>query len=127
MIVVIISVSVQFGIFGILIGQIVSSVLAYIPNSYFSIKLIDYSVAEQLRDFIPTLLLAVTMGIIMYAAGLVFPLGDFAYIMVIGLAGATFYVLSNYLLKMPAQLLILEIIKEQYLKENHLNKDLNHG
>lgn len=127
MIVTIILISVRFGIFGILIGQIVSSVLAYIPNSYFSIKLINYSVSEQFHDFIPTLLLAVAMGLIMYATGLVLPFGDFAYILVIGLGGATFYVLTNYLLKMPAQELMLQIIKEQYLKENHLNKSPNHG
>lgn len=127
MIVTIILISVRFGIFGILIGQIVSSVLAYIPNSYFSIKLINYSVSEQFHDFIPTLLLAVTMGLIMHATGLVLPFGDFAYILVIGLGGATFYVLINYLLKMPAQELMLQIIKEQYLKENHLNKSPNHG
>lgn len=118
MIVVIISVSIQFGIFGILMGQIVSSVLAYIPNSYFSIKLIDYSIAEQLRDFIPTLLLAVTMGVVMYSIGLVLPLGNFAYILVIGLGGATFYLLTSHLLKIPAQLLVLQIIKEQYLNKN---------
>jgi len=120
MIVIIILFSVQFGIFGILIGQIVSSVLAYIPNSYFSIKLIDYSVPEQLHDFIPTLLLAVTMGVVMYSIGLVLPLGNFAYILVIGLTGATFYVLTNHLLKMPAHLLLLQIIKEQYLKKSEL-------
>jgi len=127
MIVIIILISVKFGIFGILIGQIISSFLAYIPNSYFSIKLIDYSVAEQLHDFIPTLLLAVTMGVFMYATGLVLPLGEFGYVLVVGLAGATFYVLTNYLLKTPAQLLMLQIVKEQYLKKRYLNGSLNHG
>ncbi|AKB23275.1 lipopolysaccharide biosynthesis protein [Methanosarcina sp. WH1] len=116
MIVIILLASIQYGIFGILIGQIVSSFIAYIPNSYFSIKLIDYSVPEQLHDFIPTLLLAVTMGVIMYTIGLILSVGEFVYVLVIGLAGATFYVLTNHLLKMPGQLLILQIIKEQYLK-----------
>jgi O-antigen/teichoic acid export membrane protein len=118
MIIIIVLISVRFGIFGILIGQIVGSVLAYIPNSYFSIKLIDYSVMEQLEDFIYTLLLAVTMGIFMYAVGLVLQLGGFAYFLVIGLAGAIFYVLINHLLKTPAQLLVLQIVKERYLKKN---------
>ena len=127
MIMIIILISLRFGIFGILIGQIVCSILAYIPNSYFSIKLIDYSVMEQLEDFIYTLLLAVTMGIFMYAVGLVLQLGGFAYFLVIGLAGAIFYVLTNYLLKTPAQMLVLQIVKEQYLKKEYLNKSLNHG
>ncbi|MDR6223035.1 lipopolysaccharide biosynthesis protein [Methanococcoides alaskense] len=122
MIVIIILISVQFGIFGILVGQIVSSVLAYIPNSYFSVKMIDYSVSEQLKDFIPTLLLSITMGVFMYVTGSVLPIGNFAYLLVIGLAGTVFYVLINHLLKMPAQLLMLQIIKEQYLKTGH-----NHG
>ncbi|MGE5474324.1 MAG: lipopolysaccharide biosynthesis protein [Ignavibacteriales bacterium] len=117
MIVVIILISVRFGIFGILIGEIVGSVLAYIPNSYFSTKLIDYSVPEQLHDFIPTSLLAFTMGVTMYTVGLFLPLGEFAYVLVIGLGGAAVYVLTNYLFKIPAQLLVLEIIKEQYLIE----------
>jgi len=118
MIVIIILISVKFGIFGILIGQIISSFLAYIPNSYFSIKLIDYSVAEQLHDFIPTLLLAITMGVFMYATGLVLPLGEFGYVLVVGLGGAMFYILTNHLLQIPAHLLILQMIKEQYLKRN---------
>lgn len=52
----------QYGITAIIIGQIVNSVLGYIPNSYYSKKLINYSVCEQLADFIPTLLLAGTVG-----------------------------------------------------------------
>jgi len=127
MIAIIILVSIHFGIFGILIGQIVSSFLAYIPNSYFSIKLIDYSTLEQLQDCIPTLLLAVTMGGFMYATGSFLRSEDFEYVLVTGLAGATFYILTNYLLKMPAQLLVLQIIKEQYLKTRHLTRSLNHG
>lgn len=121
MTIIIIIISVQFGIFGILIGQIFSSVLAYIPNSYFSIKLIDYSVPEQLHDFIPTLLLAVAMGVIMYVVGLLIPLGGFMYLFGIGLTGAVFYVLASHLLKINAQLFLLQIIKEQYFKKgkNH--------
>jgi hypothetical protein len=101
--------------------------LCYIPNSYFSIKLVDYSVQEQLRDFIPALLSAGAMGIFMYVAGLVLQLGEFGYILVTGLAGAAFYVLTNYLVKTPSQLLMLQIVKEQYLKKRHLGKGLNHG
>lgn len=127
MIVIIILITIHFGIFGILIGQIVSSILAYIPNSYFSVELIDYSLSEQLHDFVPNLLLAAAMGAFMYITGLVLPLGEFAHVFVIGLLGGTFYVLTNYLLKMPAQEIMLQIIKEQYLKENRLNKSLNHG
>jgi len=111
--------SVQYGIFGILIGQIILSVLAFIPNSYFSIKLIDYSALEQLRDFIPTLLVATAMGFFMYVLGLVMPLDRFVYLLVVVLSGFTFYVIINYLLKIPAQLMLLQIINEKYVKSNN--------
>ena len=116
---VVLFISVQYGIFGILIGQIIFSVIEYIPNSYFSIKLIDYSALEQLRDFIPTLLVATAMGFFMYVLGLVMPLDRFVYLLVVVLSGFTFYVIINYLLKIPAQLMLLQIINEKYVKSNN--------
>lgn len=116
MIVLILLVSVQFGIFGILIGQIISSVLTYIPNSYYSVEMIDYSIPQQLKDFIPTLAISITMGGFMYFTGLLLPIRDFVYLLVVGLLGVLFYVLMNHLLKMPAQLLLLQIIKDQLQK-----------
>lgn len=44
--------SLKWGVLGILIGQIISSLIAYFPNSYFSQKLIGYSVVEQMQDVI---------------------------------------------------------------------------
>src|SRR5690606_14545823 len=40
--VVVILISYRWGVYGLLIGQIVTSVLAYLPNSYYSSKLIGY-------------------------------------------------------------------------------------
>lgn len=55
-------VSSRYGIKAILVGQIVTSILAYIPNSYFSAKLIGYSVPEQLKDVFPILFVSVLGG-----------------------------------------------------------------
>ena len=52
-IIIIFLISLRYGIIGILIGQIIGSILSYIPNSYFSAKLINYPVREQLQDFLP--------------------------------------------------------------------------
>lgn len=48
----------RYGVFAIIIGQIVVSFLNYIPNSYFSKKLLGYGINEQIRDFFPILLSA---------------------------------------------------------------------
>lgn len=49
--IVIMAISLQWGIYGLLVGQIITSVIVFIPNSYFSKKLIGYGVYSQLRDF----------------------------------------------------------------------------
>jgi O-antigen/teichoic acid export membrane protein len=116
--VIILFICIPYGIFAILIGQIGLSVLAFIPNSYFSIKLIDYSAHEQLRDLIPPLLVATAMGFFMYAQGLIMPFNGFVYILVVGFSGILFYMILNYLLKIPGQLMLHQIIKEKYPVEN---------
>jgi len=51
----------RFGIQAVIIGMIIVSVINYIPNGYYSKRLLDYSVGEQLGDFLPVLM--VTLGI----------------------------------------------------------------
>lgn len=50
-------------------GQIATSIIAYYMNSYYTGKLLSYPVMEQLKDFIPSLGLALVMGIGVYLIG----------------------------------------------------------
>ena len=116
-------ISIPYGIFGILIGQIVSSVLCYLPNSYYSIKLIDYSVSEQLSDFFPTLVIATSMGLFIYLIDLTLPFNGLVFLFIGISSGIIFYVVSNYLLKMQAQLILWQIIKRQYASHGENNNE----
>lgn len=95
-------VSFQFGIVGILIGQIINSALAYIPNSYFSYQLIGYSIKEQLTDFVPTLALSIII------AGLVFALQHWlqwwplAKLIILGLLALSLYIIGAHFLRLNA-------------------------
>lgn len=51
-------VSYRYGVIGILIGQIVLSFIAFIPNSYYSNRLIGYSIKEQFLDCMTPLLMS---------------------------------------------------------------------
>jgi O-antigen/teichoic acid export membrane protein len=117
--VIILFICIPYGIFAILLGQIGLSVIAFIPNTYFSIKLIDYSVLEQLRDLIPPLLVATAMGFFMYVQGLIMPFNGFVYLLVVGFSGFMFYMILNYLLKIPGQRMLHQIIKEKYFVGNN--------
>jgi len=105
MMVVILAISFRYGVFGILIGQIIGSVLAYIPNSYFSAKLINYSVREQVSDFMPSLVLTGAVASLIYGAAFLIQWTAFLKLMVLVfmtgllyLSGAHFFKLQAYLL-----------------------------
>lgn len=59
-------ISLQFGIYALVWGGFISSVLSTFINAYPNRKLIKYSFAEQWRDLVPSLLLSLVMGFIVY-------------------------------------------------------------
>lgn len=93
-------ISFRYGIVAILLGQILSSVIAYLPNSFYSKQLIGYSLYEQLTDFLPGLLLS---GFIGY--GLWWLVGFLSWheitkLLVLGSMGMTLYLFGAWLLKL---------------------------
>lgn len=53
---------IKFGIIYLIIGQLASSIIAYFLNSFWSKSLINYSSFEQLKDIVPSLILAIIIG-----------------------------------------------------------------
>jgi len=106
----IIFVSYRYGIIGILLGQIFSSVLNYIPNSYFSEKLIKYSVREQLLDFLPSLVLSLIVGGLIYGFTLLSKWSDFVQLLVLSILGVAIYFLSAHILNLKAYCITREVI-----------------
>ena len=51
----IIFIGIYWGIEALLIGRIITSIVAYFLNSYYSADLINYSTKEQLKDILPSL------------------------------------------------------------------------
>ena len=101
----------------ILIGQIICSVLAYLPNSYFSDKLIGYSVREQIGDFLPCLVLSGAIAGAVYVAVLVSTLPDLMELIMFGIAAVTLYLIGAYALKLQALTLTLQVVKERINKK----------
>lgn len=63
----VLSFSWRYGILGMIFGQIMVSVLAYLPNSWFTGRLIGYSFVEQIADVYPVAIASVAAGSITYA------------------------------------------------------------
>lgn len=92
--------AVQYGIYGLLYFQVINYTLEFYVNSYYSGRLINYSFREQLADILPTLLIAIGIGIIswLFNSYLVkaFHLNNFLLIVIIGVFYSSLYfIISN--------------------------------
>ncbi len=58
-----------FGIKSMIVGIIIFNVIGYFINSFWSGRLIGYSVKEQLTDILPAFLLAIVVNSIVFIAG----------------------------------------------------------
>lgn len=105
--------SFKYGIKGILVGQIIATILVYIPICYFSFKLISYSVREQMLDLIPNLSLSVFVAIFVWGAGFISPWPAFVELIVLCPIFGLLYFLGAYLLKLQAFFLSMSLLKER--------------
>lgn len=85
----IIIVGVFWGIKAMIIGMIINSFFAYYLNSYWSGKLINYPLKEQVADVLPSFLLALGVSVPIYIGGNLLNLG-FLLTLVIQLAAGIF-------------------------------------
>lgn len=62
--IVIFVISIYWGIYGLLVGQVFNGVVVYMLNSHYTKKLINYSNREQISDVLPYILVAASAAIL---------------------------------------------------------------
>ena len=63
---IILGISIPFGVYAMTLGVFINSVLSTFINAFPNLKLIDYRFQEQWKDIIPSLLLSILMGSVVY-------------------------------------------------------------
>lgn len=94
---------IPFGIMGLLYFQLFFSVFAYYINSFYSGKLINYSILEQLKDIWPVLFLSGVLGITIYYLDKTFFThyqNNFLRILWTGISYSILYLSVSYLVKL---------------------------
>lgn len=92
----------RYGVTAILVGRIVQSILAYIPNCYFSSRLIDYRIREQLSDVMPTLLLSIVISGSAYMLVRASIMPPLLKLLLFGFVGLFLYLLIAKLMKLES-------------------------
>jgi teichuronic acid exporter len=63
----ILGVTVFYGVYAIALGQVLSGIISTFINAYPNKKLLNYSYVEQWKDIMPSLLLSLVMGAVVYS------------------------------------------------------------
>jgi len=92
----------RWGIKAMIWGQMITSVLAYFLNSYYTERLIHYSVWEQARDLCPYLAASALMGLIVMLAGSFLPPGDLGQLAFRTAFGVVVYLVLCRSMRLPA-------------------------
>ena len=81
----------RWGIDAMVAGMVVNDFLSYFVNSFYTKRLIGYSIPEQLRDLFPYLAVSALMGLVVFAVNLPLPAGHIGQVILKVAVGATLY------------------------------------
>lgn len=102
--------SMKYGVIAIALSGVVYAVIATVLNAFPNKNLLHYGYFEQLRDIMPSLIMAVVMGIIIYPiASLPIHLCFILGLQII--IGSAVYLLLSIIFKVEPYLYIIDIIK----------------
>lgn len=103
-------ISMHYGIMAMAYSLLVSDVMSQIINSWPNRKLLDYGYLEQLKDILPSILLAAVMGIVVWLIGLLhLPVLGLLILQILG--GAVFYIAGSAVLKNDSFLYLWDMVR----------------
>lgn len=106
------------GIEIMIIGMFIFSLIAYFINSFWSARLINYSMKEQLTDILPAFVFALILGSCIYIPSYFLIIKPVLILSIQCFVGcSTFFIMVN-ILKIDAYQEIKQILKEQLLKKS---------
>lgn len=112
--IIIIFITMRFGVFAMAGGVLVGSFISQLINSSPNRKLLNYKYLDQMKDILPGILLASGMGAIVWALRLLLlqsNLTDFWILVVQIIVGAAVYIFGSCVFHLEAFEYIMELIK----------------
>lgn len=116
LVVIAITLTYRWGIIAMIYGQIVTSCLAYFLNAYYTGKMLDYPITEQIQDLIPSLVLAGIMGSGVYALKYTSISNQLALLSAQIMTGIVIYTGTCYIFRISSFMEIIEVIKSTFPK-----------
>ena len=108
--IVLLIVSMRYGVMVMAYSLLISNVISQLINSWPNKKLLDYSYLEQVKDFVPSILLAVFMGACIYPIEIL-GLSDIVTIILQVVCGVIIYVSGSIILKLEEFQFLWSLVK----------------
>lgn len=101
----------RWGILAIIYGQIVTSIIDYYLNSYYTGRLIDYPIITQVKDLMPSIFITAIMGFGIYGLRYVVVSGPLFLLMTQVIGGVVFYCFLCRSIRLSTFMDFIEIVK----------------
>ncbi len=112
--IVFIFIGLQYGIYGLLVAEVLLDFFAFLVNTHYSGRFIQYTALQQLKDIAPTFALGILAGAGVYFTDYTLShQHDLLRLMLAGGAGATVYFGMAHLLRMDAWNDFREVIRSR--------------
>ncbi|NMA64917.1 MAG: lipopolysaccharide biosynthesis protein [Clostridiaceae bacterium] len=92
-------ISIRYGVYAIALSSTFSGIVSLFINTYPNKKLLDYGIKEQMLDILPSMIIALLMGVIVYSISF-FNLSVWLTLIMQILSGIVIYMGTAYLLKL---------------------------
>ncbi|MBN2520771.1 MAG: MOP flippase family protein [Bacteroidales bacterium] len=94
-------------------GMMVNTIIAYYLNSYWSGRSIGYSLKQQVKDILPSFILAASVSVAIFILGYMLPVNPWVKLIIQVLAGALFTIVICEVIKFRDYFYIKGIILEK--------------
>ena len=108
--IVILAITVNYGLYALMIGSCILGVFSLIVNAWPNRKLLDYGYKEQLFDLLPTTIITIIMGIIVLCIGML-NLSTIALLLLQVLFGIIVYIILAKIFRIDTLEYSLDIVK----------------
>ncbi len=114
--IIVLLITMKFGVMAIAISEIFVAVFSNIVNARPNKKLVDYGYLEQLKDLVPSFLLAAVMGAAAYSITFL-KLNNILTLVIQVVVGVGVYLLLSLIFKIPSFYYLLDIVKDKFFKK----------
>lgn len=98
--------AIPYGVLGIVASQVIATFLSLLPNTYFSAKLVGYSLSEQVKDVIKPIGAAVVAGALAWLLADNLQTHQAVTLILCGLTGAGAHILLSFFVRAEGALML---------------------